>query len=76
MPARNAPSAIETPNTSADPTAMPSATTSTVRVNSSRDRVCATCSSTRGITRVPTIAVNATRAVTFTAVTSSDDPQR
>ena len=39
MPARNAPSAIETPKISADPTAMPSAMTSTVSVNSSRERV-------------------------------------
>ena len=37
MPARNAPSAIETLKTSAEPTAMPSASTSTVSVNSSRD---------------------------------------
>ena len=48
MPARNAPSAIETPNTIADPTAMPSARTRTVSVNSSRDRVRATYSSSRG----------------------------
>ncbi len=39
MPARNAPRAIDTPNTMAEPTAMPSATTSTVSVNSSRERV-------------------------------------
>src|SRR6478735_6945043 len=42
MPARNAPRAIETLKTSADPTAMPSASTSTVSVNSSRERVAAT----------------------------------
>ena len=51
MPARNAPSAIDTPNTAADPTAMPSAMTSTVSVNSSRDRVAATRSSSHGMTR-------------------------
>ena len=39
MPARNAPSAIDTPKTSDAPTAMPSAMTSTVSVNSSRERV-------------------------------------
>ena len=42
MPARKAPSAIDTPKISAEPTAMPSASTSTVRVKSSRERVCAT----------------------------------
>ena len=39
MPARNAPSAIDTPNSLAEPTAIPSANTSTVSVNSSRERV-------------------------------------
>ena len=43
MPARKAPRAIETPNSFADPTAIPSATTSTVSVNSSRERVAAAC---------------------------------
>src|SRR5438093_5580096 len=38
IPARKAPSAIETPKSVADPTAMPSASTRTVRVNSSRAR--------------------------------------
>ena len=42
MPARNAPSAIDTLKISADPTAMPSAITSTVSVKSSRERVAAT----------------------------------
>ena len=50
MPARNAPSAIDTPNSFAEPTAMPSATTSTVSVNSSRDRVAATRPSSQGMT--------------------------
>ena len=62
MPARNAPSAIETPKISAEPTAMPSASTSTVSVNSSRERVAATWSSSHGISRAPTTAVNATSA--------------
>ena len=44
---------------------MPSAITSTVSVNSSRECVPATWSSTHGMTRVPTIAVNATSAATF-----------
>ena len=42
MPARNAPSATDTPKNSAEPTATPSARTSTVSVNSSRERVAAT----------------------------------
>ncbi len=41
-PARKAPSAIETWKISAEPTAMPRASTSTVSVNSSRDCVRAT----------------------------------
>ena len=41
-PARNAPSAIDTPKTCADDTAMPRAMASTVSVNSSRDWVRAT----------------------------------
>ena len=39
MPARNAPSAIDTLKMSDEPTAIPSAITRTVSVNSSRDRV-------------------------------------
>ena len=48
-PARNAPSAIDTPKISADATAMPSAVASTASVNSSRDCVRATCASSQGI---------------------------
>ncbi len=71
MPARKAPSAIDTPKICADPTAMPSAMTSTVRVNSSRERVAATRSRTRGMTRAPTIEVNASSADTFRAVSAT-----
>ena len=53
IPARKAPSAIETPNALAEPTAMPSASTSTVRVKSSRERVAAARASTQGISRPP-----------------------
>jgi hypothetical protein len=42
IPARKAPSAIDTLKTSDEPTAMPSAITSTVSVKSSRDLVAAT----------------------------------
>ena len=71
MPARNAPSAIDTLNTSEAPTAMPSARTSTVereqlaRVRP-RDLV-----EQAGITRAPTSTVNATRAPTFSTVSSN-----
>ena len=71
MPARKAPSAIDTPNTTAEPTAIPSARVSTASVNNSRDRVAATRSSSQGITRLPTSTVNATSAATFSSVSSS-----
>ena len=47
-PARNAPSAIDTPKSSAEATAMPSASASTVSVKSSRDRVAAIRVSSHG----------------------------
>ena len=53
MPARNAPSSIDTPKKSDDPTAMPSASTSTVSVKSSREPVSATLLKSHGITRPP-----------------------
>ena len=62
IPARNAPSAIETPNTSAEPTAMPSASTSTVSVNSSRDLVLATNARSFGTRKRPMAHVMATTA--------------
>ena len=60
MPAMNAPSAIDTPKTSVDATAMPSASTRTVSVNSSRERVAATRSRSFGIVRVPTTPAKTT----------------
>ncbi len=39
MPAKNAPSAIDTPKSAAEPTAMPSASSSTANVNNSREPV-------------------------------------
>ena len=71
MPARNAPSAIDTPNSMADPTAMPRASTSTVSVNSSRERVPATRSSSQGMAWPPTRNVKATRAAILSAATPS-----
>ena len=70
IPARNAPRAIETPKPRAEPTAMPSAITSTVSVNSSRDRVAATRSSTQGMNRPPPTSVSKTSVTNL----SSDQP--
>ena len=76
MPARKAPSAIETPNTAADPTASPIASASTVSVNSSRDRVAAMRSRITGITRRPTIAATATRPATLSSVSADARRER
>ena len=66
-PARKAPSAIDTPKTCADDTAMPRAMARTASVNSSRDWVRATCVSTHGRTRPPTTMVRPPRATTLTS---------
>ena len=58
---------MDTPNSEAAPAAMPSASTSTVNVNSSRDLVPATRSSSAGMRR-SAIAATATRPASFTAV--------
>ena len=67
VPARNAPSAMETPKSLAEPTAMPSAITSTASVKSSRERVAATCSRSQGIKRAPARATTATSAAILKA---------
>ena len=72
-PARNAPSAIDTPKTCADDTAMPRAMASTASVNSSRDCVRATCVSTHGRTRPPTTRVRPPRATTLTSASADRD---
>ncbi len=71
MPAKNAPSAKETPNSSADPNAMPSASASTASVNSSREPVPAMRCSIQGIARRPTISIRATKAATLPRVSPS-----
>ena len=75
MPAKNAPSANDTPNSSAAPKAMPIAQASTHRVNSSREPVPATRSSTQGSTRRPTISISATKPPTLASVASSAMPR-
>ena len=72
IPARNAPSAIETPNTRAAPTAIPRATTSTASVNSSREPVSETTSRILGLTLPPANTTTATSAAIFTSARSSD----
>ena len=52
-PARNAPSAIDTPKNCAEATEMPSARARTVSVKSSRERVAAIRVSSQGTTRLP-----------------------
>lgn len=68
MPAKKAPSAKDTPNSSAEPRAMPSAIESTARVNSSREPVPAVRSSIHGITRRPSTSITATNRATCTRV--------
>ena len=68
MPAKNAPSANETPNSSAAAKAAPRAITNTERRNSSRLPVCAMACSTHGMTRLPTISMMATKAAILAMV--------
>src|SRR5690606_17909932 len=71
MPAKNAPSANDTPNNSAEPNATPSAIASTHNVNSSREPVPATRSRIHGITRLPTRSISAMDAPTLRNVVNS-----
>ncbi len=71
MPAKNAPSANDTPNNVADTNATPSAMPSTARVNSSREPVAATFSNDQGITRRPMTSIAATNATILSKVTPS-----
>jgi hypothetical protein len=65
MPARKAPSAIDTPNTKAAPVATARARASTVKVNSSLDRRRATATSIRGTNRAPARNTTATSAASL-----------
>ena len=58
MPAKNAPSANDTPNSSADPNATPIAIASTASVNSSREPVPAMRSSIHGMALRPTTSMS------------------
>ena len=66
-PARNAPSAIETPKNCADATEMHSASARTVSVKSSRERVAAIRVSNHGTIRLPPTRTSAVRIATLRA---------
>src|SRR5687768_4140702 len=68
-PAKNAPSASETSNSSAEPYAIPRAIASTARVNSSPEPVRLTRVSNHGTKRVPTTKASATKTATLTSTT-------
>ena len=70
-PAKNAPIANETPNSSAEPYAMTTAAAITHSVNNSRDPVRATCHSSHGKTRRPTTSISPTNSDTFAIVSAS-----
>ena len=67
-PAQKAPSASDTPNSRAEPNAMPRAMARTASVNSSRDPARATWRKSGGSTRGPTSSMIATKAATFPRV--------
>ena len=67
MPARNAPRAIDAPNTAYEPAAIAIEKTITVSVNSSRERSRATCTRTQGTTREPASITIATRAASLSS---------
>ena len=75
MPAKNAPSANDTPNSCAEPHAMLTAAATTHSVNSSREPVRVTCHSSHGNTRRPTSSISATKPATLSSVTASVRPQ-
>ena len=60
MPATNAPSASDTPKKCEDASAVPTATVSATRTNSSRDRVWTTRPRIQGTTRAPANIISAT----------------
>ncbi len=68
MPAKKAPSANDTSNNLAAPKATPTATATTVSVNSSCDPVRATHHRSLGNSRLPTISISAMKALTLASV--------
>ena len=68
MPAKKAPSANDTPNSAAEPNAMPTAAATTHSVNSSRDPVRATCHNSQGNNLRPTSSISATNPPTCSSV--------
>ena len=72
MPARNAPRAIDAPKKAYEAAAIAIEKTSTVSVNSSRERSRATCTRTHGIARDPPSITIATRAESFSSASPKD----
>src|SRR5262249_44503776 len=73
-PARKAPSATDTPKISAEPTAIPRASTSTASVNNSRECVFSICSSARGITHRPSTTTAITSPATLIPAIANTTP--
>ena len=73
-PAKNAPSANDTPNSAAAPNATPMATASTLSVNNSREPVRATRASIHGTARRPTMNISARNAITLPSVMATAAP--
>jgi hypothetical protein len=73
MPAKNAPSANDTPKSPADPYAIPTAAAITHSMKSSREPVRATCQSSHGKTRLPITSMNATKSATRPSVIAIGD---
>ena len=71
IPAKKAPSANETPNSLAEPNAMPIAVAMTQSVKSSREPVRATCQSSHGKTRRPTRSISPMNSPTLPSVSPS-----
>ena len=71
MPARNAPSASETPNASAEPNEMPRAIARMLSVNSSREPARTTSCSSRGTIFVPTSSMNATNSAAWPSASAT-----
>ena len=70
-PAKNAPSANDTPKSAAEPKAMPTDSARTASVKSSRDPVRATWRRIHGITRGPMVSTVAAKATTLRIVIPS-----
>ena len=71
MPAKNAPSANDTPKSLAEPNATPRASAMTARVNSSREPVSSTRLRSQGKTRTPTTSIRTANSAILPSVRPS-----